>query len=79
MEMEEIPAPNEEGNKVAMKNIMSFEEFKMQVFICLVKYNRYTIQTAKDLMKEREKDFPEFWEDTLSPQTTAGGISINLL
>ena len=68
-----------ESNKVPMKDMMSFETFKMQVYICIVNYNNHTIKGAKSLMKEYEDDLQDFWEDMLAPIPTAAGMCMHLL
>ena len=39
----------------------SLEDYKKKVFDCLIKYQKYSIQGANDLMTEYEEDFPEFY------------------
>ena len=65
--------------EVILKEVISLEDYKKQVYDCLLKFQHYTIQEAENLMKEYEEDFPEFYEDNWPPGTVACGIAMRYL
>ncbi len=65
--------------EVILKEIISLEDYKKQVYDCLIKYQNCSIRTANNLMKEYEKDFPEFYEENLKPEAAACGMAMKYL
>ena len=65
--------------EVIFKETISMEEYKKLVFDCLMKKQNYTTQSANELMKEYEEDFPEFYEDNWDPGAVACGIAMRYL
>lgn len=64
--------------EVILKEVISLEDYKKQVYDCLLKLNR-TIPVAERLMKEYEEDFKGFLEENLPPNAAATGMAMNLL
>ena len=57
----------------------SLEDYKKKVFDCLIKYQKYSIQGANDLMTEYGEDFPEFYEENFEPEAAACGMAMRYL
>ena len=65
--------------KVIFKEIISLEDYKKLVYDCLIIYQNCSVHTAKNLMEEYEKDFPEFYEENYEPGTAAFGMAMRYL
>ena len=65
--------------EVILKEVISLEDYKKQVFDCLLKYQNYTIQEANDLMKEYETELPDFYEENWKPEAAAWGMATRYL
>ena len=65
--------------EVILKEVISLEEYKKQVYDCLLKYQNYTIQEAENLMKEYEEELPDFYEENYEPEVAACGMSMRYL
>ena len=65
--------------EVILKEVISLEDYKKQVYDCLLKYQNCTIQAAENLMKEYETDFPEFYEGNWKPEAVACGMNMKYL
>lgn len=65
--------------EVILKEVISLEDYKKQVYDCLLKYQNYTIQEAKNLMKEYEEELPDFYEENYKPETAAWGMDTRYL
>ena len=65
--------------EVILKEVISLDDYKKQVYDCLLKYQHHTIQAANDLMKEYETDFPQFYEENWEPETVACGMAMRYL
>ena len=65
--------------EVILKEVISLEDYKKQVYDCLLKYQNYTIQGANELMKEHEEDLPRFYEENWKVEAVAWGMSTRYL
>ena len=60
--------------EVILKEVISLEDYKKQVYDCLLKYQHRTIQAAENLMKEYEEELPDFYEENCKPEVAACGM-----
>ena len=65
--------------EVILKEVISLEDYKMQVYNCLLKCQNCSIREANNLMTEYETDFPEFYEDNWPPEAVACGMAMRYL
>lgn len=65
--------------EVILKEVISLEDYKKQVYDCLTQKLNCTIPVAERLMKEYEEDFKRFLEENLPPNAAATGMAMNLL
>ena len=67
------------GKEAILKEAISLEDYKRQVYDCLLKYQHCSIQVAENLMKEYETDLPEFYEENCKPEVAASGMATRYL
>ena len=63
-----------------MKEQISFDDYKRQIYLCLRKIHNHSVDCANHFMEEYKDDFQEFYEkDSFRPVTAAGGMVIHFL
>ena len=63
-----------------MKEQISFDDYKRQIYLCLRKIQNCSVDCANHFMEEYKDDFQEFYEkDSFTPGATAGGMVIHFL
>ena len=65
--------------EVILKEVISLEDYKKQVYSCLLKNQHRSIQAAENLMKEYEEELPDFYEENCSPEVAACGMATRYL
>ena len=65
--------------EIILKEVISLEDYKKQVYDCLIKYQHRTIQAANSLMAECETDFSQFYEENWKPEAAACGMAMKYL
>ena len=65
--------------EVILKEVISLEDYKKQIYYYLMEFQNCSIREAKKLMAEYETDLPDFYEENWPPETAACGMAMRYL
>ena len=65
--------------EIILKEVISLEDYKKQIYDCLLKYQHCSTQEAENLMKEYEEELPDFYEENCKPEVAACGMAMRYL